>query len=56
MRWRLKNRPYIALVFAARGFDALVWLDDAKAPYPLNALLVGEKQLLPTNLSLGGWQ
>jgi len=56
MRWRLKKRPYIALVFAARGFDALVWLDDAKAPHPLNALLVGEKQLLPTNLSLGGWR
>jgi hypothetical protein len=55
MRWRLKNKPYIALVFAARGFDALVWLENDKVPRPLDALLVDEKQLAPTNLSLRGW-
>jgi hypothetical protein len=56
MRWRLKNRPYLALVFARRSFDALVWLDDPVVPRPLDAMLVGGKKLRPTNRSLGGWQ
>jgi hypothetical protein len=54
MRWRLKNRPYLALVFAESGFDALVWR-EAKVPEPLAALVIGERALMPTNLSLRGW-
>ena len=32
MRWRLPQRPYVAVVVAATGFDALAWVDDARIP------------------------
>ena len=28
MFWRLQQRPYLAIVVAKTGFDALVWIDD----------------------------
>jgi hypothetical protein len=55
MWWRLKKRPYLALVVARSGFDALVWLDNAKVPRALDAMLAGDAVLTPTNYSLGGW-
>jgi proteasome lid subunit RPN8/RPN11 len=55
MWWRLKKRPYLAIVVAPSGFDALVWLDDPKMPRPLDAILAGSRLLRPTNRSLGGW-
>lgn len=55
MWWRLKKRPYLALVVANSGFDALLWLDSPKAPRPLDGVLAGERLLKPTNFSLGGW-
>ena len=56
MWWRLKRRPYLALVVTNSSFDALLWLDNAKVPRPLDALLVGGRFLKPTNSSLGGWE
>ena len=56
MWWRLKMRPYLAFVVARSSFDALIWLDNMKVPRALDALLVGNTTLKPTNLSLGGWQ
>jgi hypothetical protein len=55
MWWRLNKRPYLALVVTNSGFDALLWLDDAKIPRALDGLQVGERMLTPTNFSLGGW-
>ena len=55
MWWRLKKRPYLALVVTNSSFDALVWLDNAKVPRALDALLAGDVTLKPTNFSLGGW-
>ncbi|MGO4684536.1 hypothetical protein [Hyphomicrobium sp. 2TAF46] len=55
MWWRLKKRPYLAIVVAASGFDALVWYDNPKTPRPLDALMAGDRLLKPTNFSLGGW-
>ena len=52
MWWRLRSRPYLALVVTESGFDALVWLDSPKVPRVLDALLVGAKIIRPTNLSL----
>jgi hypothetical protein len=54
--WRLRKRPYIALVFAKSGFDALLWLDDPRTPRPLDGLIAGDRTLRPTNLSLKGWR
>jgi len=55
MWWRLRKRPYIALVVTKMDFDALVWLDDPTVPRALNTWDAGHRTLLPTNNSLGGW-
>ena len=52
MWWRLSKRPYLAVVVARGGFDALVWLDGPKTPRALDALVAGHRLLKPTNLSL----
>jgi len=36
VRWRLRRRPYVALVFAGAMFDALVWDGDDNMPMPLS--------------------
>jgi hypothetical protein len=54
MFWRLPARPYVAIVVSPRGFDSLVWLKDPISPAQLTALRVDGKQLLPTNMTLGG--
>ncbi len=53
MWWRLKKRPYLAIVVARSGFDALVWLDNPKRPQQLDGILAGDRLLRPTNKSLG---
>ncbi len=55
MRWRLKRRPYLAVVVAPSGFDALVWSRDARIPEPLAGIDIGGELMTPTNFSLGGW-
>jgi hypothetical protein len=52
MWWRLSKRPYLAIVVARSGFDALVWLEGPKTPQALDALMAGHRLLKPTNLSL----
>jgi hypothetical protein len=56
MWWRLRKRPYIALVVATAGFDALLWLDNPRTPRQLDGLLTGDRLLRPTNNSLRGWK
>ena len=55
MRWRLKRRPYLAIVVAPSGFDALVWSQDANVPKPLSGIDVDGTFMTPTNNSLEGW-
>lgn len=55
MRWRLKRRPYLAIVVAPSGFDALVWPTGKSQPEPLAGIMVGSKLNEPTNNSLEGW-
>lgn len=55
MWWRLMKRPYLAIVVAASGFDALVWQDNPNVPQALGGILAGENLLRPTNNSLRGW-
>jgi hypothetical protein len=49
--WRLRRRPYAAVVVASTGFDALVWLDAPDAPTRLDAIVVDGDRLEPTRLS-----
>lgn len=55
MWWRLKKRPYLAIVVAQTGFDALLWLQSPTSPQALDGVLAGERWLQPTNQSLAGW-
>lgn len=55
MCWRLKKRPYLAIVVAPSGFDALVWSCDAKTPKPLAGIDIDGAFMTPTNASLEGW-
>jgi hypothetical protein len=50
--WRLKGRPYLAVVVSLSGFDALVWITDPKVAHRLDGILVSETVLEPTRLSL----
>lgn len=54
MRWRLKERPYLAVVVALTSHDALVWALGGEEPAPLILEVDGER-LSATGLSLGGW-
>ena len=49
--WRLKARPYAAVVVTKDGFDALAWLVDPNTPTRLAGISVGDQLLEPTRLS-----
>jgi hypothetical protein len=49
--WRLKARPYFALVVAPGSFDALCWMSSPETPGPLGGLRIGHRLLAPTNLT-----
>ncbi len=51
--WRLRGRPYGALVFGGRrDFDGLVWHDRASPPAALAKLTVGQHTFRATDLAL----
>ncbi len=54
VRWRLKERPYLALVVALSSYDALVWAGRGDEPEPLVLEVDGERQL-PTGRSARSW-
>lgn len=55
VQWRLKKKPYVAVVVAPSGFDALAWVSGTESPSALDAIVVGEQLLRPTGLTLLGW-
>jgi hypothetical protein len=54
--WRLKGRPYVAVVVAPLSFDGLVWLSNGHTPQLLDEIHVGRKVLRPTGRSLKRWE
>jgi hypothetical protein len=54
VRWRLKERPYLAVVVALTSYDALVWALGGGDPERLLVEVDGER-LLPTGRSLESW-
>ena len=38
VRWRLRSRPYVAVVTAGDSFDALAWLDGTPGPSQIEQL------------------
>jgi hypothetical protein len=49
VRWRLRGKPYLAIVVTAAEFDALAWLGDSLSPQPLECIQLENFQLRPTN-------
>lgn len=53
VRWRLRGRPYAALVFAQTGFDGLAWTDGASTlPRQLVAIETENARHVATCLTL----
>lgn len=49
--WRLKHKPYFALVLTRTGFDGLAWLADSTNPLRIDEIIVGNTVLASTKLS-----
>jgi hypothetical protein len=49
--WRLKGRPYAAVVVATASFDGLVWRTRPDTPVRLDGILVDGLLVEPTRLS-----
>lgn len=49
--WRLKGRPYFAVVVTRTGFDGFVWRSGPEAPELLAGLLEGDVLVRATGLS-----
>lgn len=47
--WRLKRKPYIALVFGQTDYDALAWIDNPNDSFEIEGILVNGNLLKPTN-------
>ncbi len=54
MWWRLRGRPYMAIVVTDRDFDGLAWIAAPDTPQPLSGIIVEGSVLRPTNLSYPG--
>jgi hypothetical protein len=50
--WRLKGKPYLAVVVAPSGFDALVWRLGPDTAEGLGAMEIGGELRRPTNRTL----
>jgi hypothetical protein len=51
--WRLRHRPYLALVFGETTFDGLAWRTDPESPEAFEGLVVeGRTDRCATGLSL----
>lgn len=55
VRWRLRKKPYAALVVARSSFDALTWVGEGPDPVSLSCDVNG-KELRPTGESRRSWR
>ena len=49
--WRLKGRPYLAVVACRSTFDGFAWIAGPTAPVPIAGILNDETLMEPTGLS-----
>lgn len=49
--WRLRKRPYCAVVLGRKDCDALIWIKDPNHPDSVSAIDFGDRTWRPTNLS-----
>jgi hypothetical protein len=50
--WRLKGKPYLAIVVARRSFDGVAWISGPNNPISVQEVTAGEMILRPTGLTL----
>lgn len=50
--WRLKGRPYAAIVVAPTGFDGLAWLEGPESAVPLAEAIVGQERIAATGRTI----
>jgi hypothetical protein len=57
VRWRLRGRPYAAIVVADTTFDALAWIEpEDPKPVAVDAVTAESEILYPTRKSVTRWQ
>jgi hypothetical protein len=56
MWWRLKGKPYMAIVVSESGYDSLLWLDTPLKPRRLNGIQIDREIIKPTNISIRNWR
>ena len=49
--WRLKGRPYLAIVVSRSGFDGFVWIKNPETPERLDIIVADNAILKSTRLS-----
>lgn len=47
--WRLKGKPYVALVLGQTDYDALAWIDDPNNSVPIEGILISGYLIKPNN-------
>ena len=52
VRWRLRARPYLAVVADGDTFDALAWIDPSGEPVQVDRMLTDSEELRMTGLTL----
>jgi len=50
--WRLKGKPYAALVFSCSDFDGLAWIKNPSHPQQLTELVVNGRSMRANGLTL----
>jgi hypothetical protein len=54
--WRLKKKPYAAIVVGPSGFDSLSWVSSPGRPDGVLDLRIGDERLTPTGLTFDNWE
>ncbi len=50
--WRLKGKPYAAVVVAPSNIDALIWYNGPNTPEQVNEIVIGDRSIKPTRLTM----
>lgn len=54
VRWRLKARPYAAIVVAQNTFDSLAWAGKCEQPRRLDMIIADGEKYIPTRATCTG--
>ncbi len=55
VRWRLKGRPYVALIMVPREIDALAWISKDGSIEPVDEIRIGTAGIKPSGRTYERW-